>query len=123
VRNGDKEVKKLTLPAEVRAVAFTPNGAAVVAGLADNSIRVVTIADGKEVKNLAGHAGPITSLGFSPKGDTLISAGADKTVRFWNAADWAPKGKIDLGGVPTAVAVSKDGTRLAAGGEKAVALF
>ena len=123
IRNGDKEVKKLTLSAEVRAVAFTPNGAAVVAGLADNSIRVVTIADGKETKTIAGHAGPITHLGFAPKGDVLISAGADKTVRFWNAADWAAKGKLDLAGVPTTVAVSKDGTKLAAGGDKAVALF
>ena len=41
IRNGDKEVKKLTLPAEARAVAFAPNGATVAVGLADNSVRAV----------------------------------------------------------------------------------
>lgn len=123
IRSGDKEVKKISLPAEARALAFTPNGTAIVAGLADHSIRVFNIADGKELKTIPGHAGPVGFVTFAPKGDTLISAAADKTVRFWTVADWSAKGKLDLPAVPTAVAVSKDGTKLAAGAEKAVALF
>ncbi len=123
IRNADKEVKKLPLPAEARSVAFTPNGAAIVAGLTDNSIRVFNIADGKELKNIAGHAGAVTYLSFGPKGDVLISAGADKTVRFWNAADWTAKGKLDLAVVPTSASISKDGLRLAVGGDKSIAVF
>lgn len=123
IRNADQEVKKLTLPAEAKAVAFAPDGKTVVAGLADNSIRLFTITDGKEAKNVAGHTGAVTFVGYTPKGDLLVSAGADKTVRLWAAADAAAKGKLDLPVVPAAVAISKDGAKLAAGGDKTVALF
>jgi WD40 repeat protein len=123
IRNADKEVKKITLPAEAKTVAFTTNGATVVAGLADNSIRLFTVSDGKEVKNVPGHTGAVTALTFTPKGDLLVSAGADKTVRLWAATDSAAKGKLDLTFVPVALAVSKDGSRLAAACEKSVAMF
>jgi len=123
VRNGDKELNRLTLPADARAVIFAPNGASVVVGLTDNSIRIFNVADGKETKNIAGHTGAIAALSYTPKGDLIVSAGADKTVRFWSAADFAAKQKIDLPAVPSALTVSKDQSKLAVGGEKTIALF
>jgi len=123
IRNGDKEVKKLTLPAEASALTFAPNGATVLAGLADNSIRAFNVTDGKEIKNIAGHIGAVAALTYTPKGDLLISASRDKTVRLWSAADFAAKGKIDLSLIPTAISISKDQSKLAAGGEKTIALF
>lgn len=123
IRNGDKEVKKVTLPAEARAVAFAPGGTSVAVGLADNSVRLFTIADGKEAKTSAAHTGAVSALAYTPKGDLILTAGADKTVRVWNAIDLAAKGKVDLAMVPSALTISKDGTRYAASGEKTVALF
>ena len=55
IRNADKEIKKLALPAEAKAIAFAPNGATVVVGLTDNSVRLINVADGKELKNVPGH--------------------------------------------------------------------
>src|SRR5262249_58204871 len=110
------------LAAEGGAVAFAPNGTTVAGGLADNSIRLFNAADGKELKNISGHSGAVTSLAFAPKGDLLASAAADKTVRLW-AADGAAKGKLDLAFAPVAVSIGKDGSRLAVGGEKTIARF
>jgi WD40 repeat protein len=111
-----KEVKKIAgLPAAVQSVAISPDKKLIAAGLADNSLRLLDIAEGKEIKNLAGHAGPVTGVAYTPKGDLLISASADKTVRAWDSAG-AEKLKLEHSAAVQSLAMSKDGTRIAAGG-------
>jgi WD40 repeat protein len=123
IRNGDKEVKKITLPAEARAVAFNSNGATVAVGFTDNNVRLFAVGDGKEAKTSAAHTAAVTALAYTPKGDLILTAGVDKTVRIWDAAATAAKGKIDLAFAPHTLSISKDGSRIAAAGEKSVALF
>lgn len=123
IRNGDKEVKKLPVPGDVRGVAFTPNGTGIVVASADGSLRLFNITDSKELKNIAAHAGGATFVMTSPKGDVFYTAGADKTVRSWAIADLAAKAKIDLPVVPTSVSLSKDATKLAIAADKTVTLI
>jgi WD40 repeat protein len=100
----------------VQSLALSPDGKTAAAGLVDNSIHLLDVAMGKDVKTLAGHTGPVTALAYTPKGDLLVSASADKTAQVWNVADGANKGKLDHGAAVHCLAVSADGARLATGG-------
>src|SRR5207249_8485455 len=77
---------------------------------------LVDVAMAKEVKNLAGHTGPVSAVAFSSKGDLLYSASADKTVRSWSLPGGENKGKLEHDGAVHCLALSKDGKSLASGG-------
>jgi hypothetical protein len=52
---------------------------------ADGTVRLWDVALVQEVATFTGHDGPVHCLGFSPDGNTLATASADKTVRLLNA--------------------------------------
>jgi len=115
-----KEIKKFAnLPAAVSSIAFHPSAQAnmgqLAAGLADGSIQILDVAQGKVAKFFKGPA-PVNGIDFLLKGDQIISAHANGTVQIWNVADGMPKGKIEFGGPVTGFAVSRDATRIAVGG-------
>lgn len=118
-----KQLQKIMLSAAVQAVALSPDGKTAAAGLADGAIKLLGVGDGKEVKTISVHKGPVTALVYTPKGDALLSASADKTIQVINAADGNVRGKIDAPGPVTALTLSKDGARIAAVVEKAVKLW
>jgi WD40 repeat protein len=118
-----KVLHKIALPAVAHAVAFSPDGSLVAVGLADGAIKLNKVADGKESKSLLGHKAAITGLAFSPKGDVLYSASADKSVQSWTLADGASKLKLDHDAAIAGMALSKDGTMLAAVGDKSVKIW
>ena len=129
--NAGKEVRKFpSLPSPAQSIAFSTNGATIAVGRADTAVQLLTIAESKDKKEkekekiLAGHTGPITALTYNSKGDLLISASADKTVRLWNAVDGAAKGQFNHAGPIAALALSKDGTRIAVGGaDKTISMW
>lgn len=66
------------------------------------------------LNQLVGHTGTVTALTYSPDGRSIISAGADATVRIWTATSGLLARVIPLDhGAATAIAVQGD--RLATG--------
>lgn len=118
-----KVLHKISVPTGVAAVAFSPDGKTLAAGLADNSIKLINPADGKEIKSLVGHKAAVNALAFTPKGDLLFSASSDKSIQTWSLPDGAPNAKFDHVGPVSCCALSKDGSRLAAAADKIVKIW
>ena len=118
-------------PHEVRAVAFSPDGAVVAAGgcarrteaqgCVTGEIRLLSPTGLKPLRVWEAHAGPVHSLAFSPDGELLASASADG-VLVWEVATGRriyalpppdPDGAVGI----EAVAFHPNGQLLAAGAE------
>jgi WD40 repeat protein len=77
-------------PVTILSVAFSPDGKELAIGSANGQIRLVSVADGKLLRVLAGHTSAVADLAFHPSGTVLASAGKDRTVRLWNPANAQP---------------------------------
>src|SRR5262249_20841604 len=73
----------------------------------------------------AEHAGPVRQAVASPKGDRIVSAGDDKTVKIWNASDGKLiKSLAAHDGAVTGVGINLDGTRaVSTGADKTVTVW
>lgn len=75
----------------VAALAFSPDGTLLASAggdplTQDYAITVWDATSGAALAQLVGHTDAVGSVAFSSSGAALISASADKTVRFWGAA-------------------------------------
>jgi WD40 repeat protein len=81
------------------AVALSSGGRIVAASLqAGTDLVVGRVADGKELRTIEGHNGPVTALAFAA-GGRLLSLGEDGTAILWDTAAL----KLDPKGVPEKV--------------------
>jgi WD40 repeat protein len=103
---------------QVTALAFSDDSRELAS--ASDMEKVACLWDpttGRSLGALRGHTKRLLSLAFAPGGQTLVTSGADSTVRLWDL----PTGRvrttlrnIEVGA--TAVAFSPDGRSLTAGG-------
>jgi type VI secretion system protein ImpC len=100
----------------VNSVAFAPDGKTLASGGLDGTIKLWSVADGKELATLRGHAGRVLSVAFAPDGLTLASASDDLTAKLWDVATRSKR--ISLRGHAKTVecgAFTPDGKALATG--------
>ncbi len=94
-------------------VSFSPDGKILATSSHDKKIRLWEVPSGKLVGTLTGHERPARGLAFLPDG-TLVTAGLDRTIRFWDTAAGKERKAWQTGLALNSVAVSPDGTLLAA---------
>jgi periodic tryptophan protein 2 len=67
------------------SIAVDPSGEVVAAGsLDDFDVHIWSVQTGQLLDQLSGHEGPVSSLAFTPNGNSLISGSWDHTVRIWS---------------------------------------
>jgi DNA-binding beta-propeller fold protein YncE len=86
-----------------------------VAELANDSVGVVDLREGKTIATIRGLAEP-QGVGYVPSSDTLYVANArDGSARLFRGADYTPTGRIDLGGDADNVRVDTSANRVLVG--------
>jgi WD40 repeat protein len=80
-------------------------------------VKIWDTANGRELLTLAGDAGNVTSVAWSPNGERLTTGDSDGAVRTWDIASGQQLLSLTgFAGEVSGVAWSPDGLRLAAGG-------
>ena len=102
----------------INAITIHPSGKRVAAGGLDRTIRIWELGEkeGKLLRSLIAHEGPILQIAFSPDGEKLVTASTDGTIKVFRSDDLAEL-KI-LSPQPDwvmSLRFSPDGSRFAAG--------
>jgi hypothetical protein len=100
----------------VFAVDISPDGETIASGSHDGTVKLWQARTGAAIAALAGHAGTVGAVAFSPNGRTLYTADA-AAVHVWDVSTHVEQRKL-VGHTAqvSSVAVSRDGTRLVSGG-------
>jgi WD40 repeat protein/uncharacterized caspase-like protein len=72
--------------ANIRAMAFSPDGKLLASGGDDAAIKLWETATGRELMTLGGHSLAVRTLAFSPDGKLLVSGGDDGSAKLWDAS-------------------------------------
>ncbi|MFH0901974.1 MAG: protein kinase [Pseudomonadota bacterium] len=100
----------------VYAVNFSPDGSLFVTGSNDRSINVWNAASGERIKTLHGHDDSVWGLAFSPDSKTLVSAGLDGKILYWDRDQGTSRTMATLSDGVWRIAFSPDGKRLVSAG-------
>lgn len=77
------------------------------------TIQIIEVASGQEVGALMGHTGNVVMVEFSPNGDRIVTRGADRTLRLWDAGSKQEIQKaVNVSSMVDSFAFSHDGQRV-----------
>ncbi len=102
--------------AGVRSVAFSPDGRRLAWAVDDGTVRISSVADGRQLLKLGGHEKRVNAVAFTPDGREVVSASFDQTVRRWDAGSGASLAIFRGHGRPVwGMAVCGDGSTIVSG--------
>ena len=67
----------------VTSVAFSPDGAWIISGSRDQSVRIWDASKGTQVQMFEGHTHYVNSVSFSSDGIHIVSGSDDETICVW----------------------------------------
>jgi serine/threonine protein kinase len=117
------EKRRLRGPADnIRCVAVSTDGKSIAAGSDDGMLWLWSSDDeGPTSGCLRGHAGAVTGVSFVAAGESLLSAGADGTIRQWDPTTGKSRG-VTTSPVGAIAALGFGGKRVAVAGAKGLAV-
>ncbi|MCC6808614.1 MAG: protein kinase [Deltaproteobacteria bacterium] len=114
VKNGRGERTISPSGARFTSATYSPQSTEIATG--DSKGKVQLWPAKGPGKAIGAHEGAVNQVIFDASGKKLISAGADRMIIIWDIAGGDPVKIADVGFEPKTVSVSKDGTKLVAGG-------
>jgi geranylgeranyl transferase type-2 subunit beta len=104
-------------PGWVASVAFSPGGDRLAVACADQTTRVIAVADGTEQQAFRGHADRVLAARFAPDGQQLATGSFDGGAALWDAATGRRLQRLSgHRGAVMAVAFTPTGDRVATAG-------
>ncbi|MBO0764063.1 MAG: WD40 repeat domain-containing protein, partial [Hyphomicrobiaceae bacterium] len=101
---------------DVTSAAFARDGAHVLTGSEDGTLKLWDLATTRLVRTFSGHKGGVTVVALSPDGSRALSGSKDKTVRLWEVATGrlirTVYAHLDSSSEVSSVAFSPDGKHL-----------
>jgi WD40 repeat protein len=107
----------------VSSVAFSRDGARVLSGSWDRTVKIWDAATGALAQTIEGHTRWVASVAFSRDGTRVLSGSYDQTMKLWDAATGALLRTFDAGDPIRSVAFSPDGTRALSGSGTTVKIW
>ena len=102
----------------VSSVVFSPDGARLLSGSEDKTMKLWDAATGRLIRTLEGHTDYINSVAFSPDGARVLSGSNDQTMKLWDVTTGALVRTFEgQSGSIVSVAFSPDGKRVLSGSD------
>ena len=95
----------------VHAVSYSANGATIVSGGYDKTVRTWDAETGRPLATLCGHADEVGCVAFSPDGKRIVSGSRDGTVKVWDPTAAAEFVRLPVSAVMS-IAFSPDSRRI-----------
>lgn len=96
--NGEKRGEIVALESPIISLAVSPDGALVAAAGIRGSVAIIERKGRTVARTLVGPGLPVWSVAFFPDSKTLLTGGADRLVRRWDALSGEHIGEMPLAG-------------------------
>ncbi|MDX2035148.1 MAG: WD40 repeat domain-containing protein [Isosphaeraceae bacterium] len=108
----------------VYSVVWTPDGAKIVTGGFDSTVRIWDAASRKELRKLEGHAKIVLNVAVDPAGKRVVSGALDNTAKVWELPSGpGPSSVLKQNASVSAAALRPDGAAVAVASSRTLVIW